>query len=333
MSTHRVMADETARRELRQRRENVRIAAVAARPAEQVAQFRQHHADFTHVRFCPALAEVALQGSFNILLVCQNRAAQAAKLVKPMRHGARYAGRKAGFLRGEQRGNIRVGRIGRHDGAEDVLQGEAVQQRVLRGNPCDGGNIPMIQRREGQSVPRMEHEVAHPCGQRSRAVRIHAAQPRADCHVGQRLSPRTFGLRNHRRKQQRERLVRRKLLHCRQGIQQREQHRIMRHGEGFRGIQRRGVQRAAARQIGGEAFAFRHGSIVADGNQLSGQRTKGVFCLLTLFARQKAAHARADGVCNCPNPCVEQRFARLERQHRVIHQHIAAGMRPKRKAA
>ena len=107
----------------------------------------------------------------------------------------------------------------------------------------------------------------------------------------------------------------------------------MRHGEGFRGIQRRGVQRAAARQIGGETFVFRHGSIVADGNQLSGQRTKGVFCLLTLFARQKAAHARTDGVRNCPNPCAEQRFARLKRQHRVIHQHIAAGMRPKRKAA
>ena len=221
------MADEAARRELRQRRENVRIAAVAARPAEQVAQFRQHHADFTHVRFRPALAEVALQGSFNILLVCQNRAAQAAKLVKPMRHGARYAGRKAGFLRGEQRGNIRVGRIGRHDGAEDVLQGEAVQQRVLRGNPRDGGNIPMIQRWEGQAVPRMEHEVAHPCRQRRRAVRICGAQPRADCHVGQRLSPRTFGLRNHRRKQQRERLVRRKLLYSGQGIQQCGQHRIM----------------------------------------------------------------------------------------------------------
>ena len=159
--------------------------------------------------------------------MCQNRAAQAAKLVKPMRHGARYAGRKAGFLRGEQRGNIRVGRIGRHDGAEDVLQGEAVQQRVLRGNPRDGGNIPMIQRREGQAIPRMEHEVAHPCRQRSRAVRIRDAQPRADCHVGQRLSPRTFGLRNHRRKQQRERLVRRKLLYNGQGIQQCGQHRIM----------------------------------------------------------------------------------------------------------
>ena len=330
---HRVVADETARRELRQRRENVRITAVAARPAEQVAQFRQHHAGFAHVRFCPALAEVALQGSFNILLMCQNRAAQAAELIEPMGYRARYAGRKAGFLRGEQRGNIRVGRIGCHDGAEDVLQGEAVQQRVLRGNPRDGRNIPMIQRREGQTIPRMEHEVAHPCCQRSRAVRIHAAQPRADCHVGQRLSPRAFGLRNHRRKQQRERLVRRKLLPCGQGIQQRGQHRIMRHGEGFRGIQRRGVQRATARQIGGEAFAFRHGSIVADGNQLSGQRTKGVFRLLTLFTRQKAARTRADGVRNCPNPCAEQRFARLKRQHRVIHQHIAAGMRPERKAA
>ena len=37
----------------------------------------------------------------------------------------------------------------------------------------------------------------------------------------------TFGLRNHRRKQQRERLVRRKLLYSGQGIQQRGQHRIM----------------------------------------------------------------------------------------------------------
>ena len=52
-----------------------------------------------------------------------------------------------------------------------------------------------------------------------------------------------------------------------------------------------------------------------------------------LFARQKAAHARTDGVRNCPNPCAEQRFARLKRQHRVIHQHIAAGMRTERKAA
>ena len=98
---HRVVADEAARRELRQRRENVRIAAVAARPAEQVAQLRQHHADFTHVRFRPALAEVALQGSFNILLVCQNHAARGALCRTQSRLFARRTARQ--YPRGAHR--------------------------------------------------------------------------------------------------------------------------------------------------------------------------------------------------------------------------------------